>query len=841
MVWSKSKPPTEPMYIRKIIFLLCCLTAPLVASAQVSVIGDSTDVLIDYANPREFEIAGITVSGVRYLDEKVLIALSGLNVGDKITIPGEKTAKAIENLWKQGLLSDVRLVATRIVSNNIFLEFRLEERPRLSRFSFEGVTKSDADKLREQIKLVSGKIVTEDLVQNTSNEVKKFYVDKGFFNVEVRIDLKDEKNVPNSQILTIIVDKKSRVKVNSIAFEGVTQVEAKKLKRKMKETKEKHFYRLFSTSKFINENFEKDKEAISNEYRKLGFRDARVVFDSVYAHNEKSVDILIRVSEGPKYYFRNINWVGNTKYSASDLERILNIKKGELFNQKKLDEGLFGSQSGRDITSLYMDNGYLFFQVTPVEVAVSGDSIDYEMRVYEGKQAIVNRITVVGNTKTNDKVVMREIRTIPGQLFSRSDIIRTQRELAQLGYFDQEKLGVNPKPNPQDGTVDIEYVVEERPSDQIELSGGWGAGQVVGTLGVTFSNFSAANFFKKGAWTPLPSGDGQRLSLRAQTNGKYFQSYSASFTEPWLGGKKPNSLTVSTFRSIQSNGLPKSDDSRQSIGINGVSVGLGQRLRKPDDYFSVYHEINYQYYELQNYSSTFLFSDGFANNINFQETVSRNSVDAPIYPRTGSQFALTLQLTPPYSLFNDKDYSLLTDQEKYKFIEYYKWKFSAAWFTPLAWNKLVLHARANFGFLGYYDKGIGQSPFERFYLGGDGLSGFSLDGREIIAQRGYPNNSLNPRGGGTIYDKYTMELRYPLSLNPSATIYVMGFLEAGNAFGRFREYSPFDVKRAAGAGVRIFLPMFGLLGLDWGYGFDNVPGLPNKNGGEFHFTIGQQF
>lgn len=822
-------------------FVVCLLFAVQSASAQVTVIGDSTATLIDYSNPREFEIAGITVSGVRYLDEKVLIALTGLNVGDKVVVPGEKISKAIENLWKQGLLSDIKIVATRIVGNNIFLEIRLQERPRLSRFSFEGVSKSEADKLREKIKLVSGKIVTEDLVQNTTNEVTNFFVDKGFYNAEVSIRLADEANVPNSQILTIVVKKNNRVKVNDISFEGVTFVNTKVLRRKMKETKVKKFYRLFSTSKFIATNFEKDKEAILAEYMKLGYRDARIVSDSVYAHNDKSVNVKIRISEGTKYSFGNISWIGNTKYSAADLDRLLNIKKGEVFNQRKLDEGLFGSQSGRDISSLYMDNGYLFFQVTPVEVAVNGDSIQYEMRIYEGKQAIVDKVTVVGNTKTNDKVVMREIRTQPGQLFSRADIIRTQRELAQLGYFDQEKLGVNPKPNPQDGTVDIEYVVEERPSDQIELSGGWGAGQVVGTLGISFNNFSAANFFKKGAWTPLPSGDGQRLSLRAQTNGKYFQSYSASFTEPWLGGKKPNSLTVSAFRSVQSNGFPKTDAARQSIGINGFSIGLGQRLRIPDDYFSVYHEINYQYYELNNYSSTFLFSDGYANNINFQETISRNSVDAPIYPRTGSQFALTLQFTPPFSMFNKKNYSELTDQEKYKLIEYHKWKFSAAWFTPVAWNKLVLHARASFGFLGYYDDGIGQSPFERFYLGGDGLSGFSLDGREIIAQRGYPNNSLNPRGGGTIYDKYTLELRYPLSLNPSATIYAMGFLEAGNAFGRFRDFSPFDLKRAAGAGVRIFLPMFGLLGLDWGYGFDNVPGLTGRNGGEFHFTIGQQF
>jgi outer membrane protein insertion porin family len=826
--------------LRKLFLLAFSLTVLLSpAFSQVTPIGETED-LIDYANPREYEIGGITVSGVKFLDEKVLITLSGLSVGDKLRVPGDKIAKAIENLWKQGLLSDIKIVATSIKDKKIFLEFRLQERPRLSRFAFSGVSKSEADKLRDKIKLVSGKIITENLVQTTQNEVQKHFIEKGYLNAQVKIDLKDEPNIINSQLLTINVVKNKKVKINSINFKGVTQIDEGKLRRKMKDTKVKNWYRFFATSKFIEENYEADKVKMLAEYYKIGYRDAKIVHDTVINHTPNTVDIFMRIDEGPKYYFGDINWIGNTKYSSRDLDRVLNIRKGEIFNQKKLDEALFGNQSGRDITSIYMDNGYLFFSVTPVEVAVENDSIDYEMRIYEGKQAIVNKVTVVGNTKTNDKVVMREIRTHPGDLFSRNDIIRTQRELAQLGYFDQEKLGVNPKPNPQDGTVDIEYVVEERPSDQIELSGGWGAGQIVGTLGVTFNNFSASNIFKKGSWAPLPAGDGQKLSVRAQTNGKYYQSYSASFTEPYLGGKKPNALSYSIFRSIQSNGKKKNDISRQSIAITGTSLGLGQRLKVPDDYFSVYHEINYQYYELNNYSSTFLFSDGYANNLSFQETLSRNSIDAPIYPRIGSQFSATLQLTPPYSMFNNKDYSKMEDQEKYKFIEYYKWKFAASWFTPLAWNKLVLNIRANFGFLGYYDKGIGPSPFERFYLGGDGLSGFSLDGREIIAQRGYPNNSLNPRGGGTIYDKYTLEIRYPLSLNPSATIYALGFLEAGNAFNQFMNYSPFDVKRAAGGGIRIFLPMFGLLGLDWGYGFDNIPGRTGRNGGEFHFTIGQQ-
>ncbi len=840
MEWLTKKAPMISMLNKKLFLLLLILFVSNTVIGQV-IVGDETENLIDYSQPRDYEIAALTVTGIKYLDEKVLATLSGLYVGDKVKVPGDKISKAIENLWKQGLLSDIKIVATKIQDNKIFLELRLTERPRLSRFSFKGVTKSEADKLREKIKLVSGKIITENLVQTTENEIKSYFVDKGYLRAEVNIEVKDEPAIANSQFLVINVNKKKKVKINSIVFEGLTQFKPVQLRRKMKDTKERHWYRLFSTSKYLEQNFEDDKIAAMNKYKELGFRDAKVVWDTVTFHDEKSVDITIRIEEGHKYYFRNINWIGNTKYAARDLDRVLNINKGEVFNQKKLDEGLFSSASGRDITSIYMDNGYLFFSVTPVEVQVDNDSIDYEMRVYEGKQAIVNKITVVGNTKTNDKVIMREIRTKPGQLFSRTDIIRTQRELAQLGFFDQEKLGVNPKPNPEEGTVDIEYVVEEHPSDQIELSGGWGAGQIVGTLGLTFNNFSGRNIFKKGTWTPLPSGDGQRLSLRAQTNGKYYQSYSASFTEPWLGGKNPNSLSVSLFNSVQTNGRKKSDATRQSINITGLSVGLGQRLKKPDDYFSIYTEANYQYYVLDNYSSTFLFSDGYSNNISLQETVSRNSVDAPIYPRLGSQFSFTLQLTPPYSLFNNKDYTNLTDQQKYKFIEYHKWKFGASWFTPLAWNKLVLNVKANFGFLGYYNKDIGQSPFERFYLGGDGLSGFSLDGREIIAQRGYPNNSLNPPGGGTIYDKYTMELRYPLSLNPSATIYALGFLEAGNAFSKFKNYSPFDVKRAAGGGIRIFLPMFGLLGLDWGYGFDGVYGSKKTNGGEFHFTIGQQF
>ncbi|MEO5572820.1 MAG: outer membrane protein assembly factor BamA [Bacteroidia bacterium] len=797
---------------------------------------------IDYSSPKEYTIGGITTSGIKYLDDNVLKTLSGLTVGDKIKIPGEKISKAIENLWKQNLLADVKIEYTKLEGTTIFLNIAMIERPRLSKFSFTGVSKSEANKLREQINLVSGKIVNENLVRTTSYEIKEYFTEKGYLNTEVKIDLTDDSIPANSQSMVINVQKNKKTKIHNIKVEGITVFKEGNIRHFMKNTKEKRWYNIFSSSKFIRDNFEKDQLRIVEKYQEKGYRDAKVVFDTVYAYSDNMINIDMKIDEGNKYFFRNITWVGNTKYRSGQLDTLLGIRKGDVYNQKRLDVGLNMSENGRDITSLYMDDGYLFFQINPVEIQVQNDSIDLEMRMYEGKQATIRKVTVTGNTKTNDKVVMREIRTKPGELFSRNDIIRTQRELAQLGYFDPEKLGVNPKPNQVDGTVDIDYVVEEKPSDQIELSGGWGAGQVVGTLGVTFNNFSARNIFKKGSWSPLPAGDGQKLSLRFQTNGIYYQSYNASFTEPWLGGKKANALSVSVWRSVQSNG--QSSELRQSITISGVSVGLGKRLKWPDDFFSIYYQASYQYYSLNHYSTSFLFSDGYANNLNFQVSLTRNSVNQPIYPTAGTSVSVSLALTPPYSAFSAIDYKNAPDQVKYKYIEYHKWKFTTSWFTPLIGKKFVLASKASFGFLGFYTDDIGQSPFERYYLGGDGLSGYSLDGREIIAHRGYGNGQLSPTVGASIYNKFTMEFRYPLSLNPSATIYGMGFIEAGNSWTRFSEYNPFEVKNAAGLGVRIFLPMFGLLGLDWGYGFDRTIYDPLKatyHGAEFQFTLGQQF
>ncbi len=844
-----------PNLLRGLAFLLLLLNCQTL-SAQVLVSGDEN--MLDYSAPKEYELAGITVTGVKYLDESVLITLTSLTVGEKYKIPGDQISQAIENLWKQGILSDVKVVAKRIEGKKIFLEFQLQERPRLSKFKFEGVSKGEADKLREKLQLVRGKVITENLITQSKNTVRDYFVEKGFLFTEVSvITEKDSLDGPNSELMKISVSNKHRIKINSITFHGNTAFTEKKLKRKMKGSKEKAFYKIFASSKYNEDAVEKDKEKIEAAYQSKGYRDAHIERDTVYRHDDHTVDMELWISEGGKYYFRNISWVGNTKYNSVQLTQILNIKKGDIYNQQKLDEGLFMSQSGRDISSLYMDDGYLFFQVTPVEIQVDGDSIDLEMRMYEGKQATINKITIKGNTKTNDKVVLREIRTKPGELFSREKIIRTQRELSQLGYFDQEKLAVNPKPNPTDGTVDIEYVVEEKPSDQLELSGGWGGGAgVVGTLGVSFNNFSLRNISKKDSWAPLPSGDGQKLSVRFQSNGRFYQSYNLSFTEPWLGGKKPNSLSVSVFHSIQTNGRKKNDALRSDLKITGGSVGLGRRLKWPDDFFSIYHEASYQYYNLNAWTGDFLFNDGTANNLSFQQTISRNSVDGLIWIRSGSQISFTIQLTPPYSSLNkSKDYLNASDQEKYKWIEYHKWKFNGAWYKSLG-SKLVLFSRAQFGYLGYYNKDIGYSPFERFYLGGDGLSGFSLDGREILGLRGYGNNSItpqvkvdNPSGigynlatvGGTTYDKFTMELRFPISLNPSATIYTLAFIEGGNNWLGSKYFNPLTLKRSAGVGVRIFLPMFGLLGLDWGYGFDEVENKPGVNGGQFHFTLGQQF
>lgn len=842
--------------MKRLFFLILFL--PFYASSQI-VLSDSSK--IDYASPKEYELGGIEFKGADHFDKRVLTLLTGLTVGDKVTVPGDKFSKAIENLWKQGLFEDIKIEVAKVQGKNIFINVIVFERPRLSKFQLKGVSKSEADDLRARVKLTKGKVVTEYLIATSVSSIKSFFINKGYMNVTVTVK-QDERDttLANSIILYFTINKGKRIRVEKIIFHGTNAISERKLKKSFKETKERKWYNIFKTGKYLEENYEKDKPKAIAKYNAKGYRDARIVKDTVYRFDPEHVNIELWIDEGHKYYFRNINWVGNTKYTSKELNSVLGIKKGDVFDQSQLDTKLYMNPNGGDISSLYMDDGYLFFQINPVEVLSEHDSIDLEMRIYEGKQAIINKVTVVGNTKTNDKVIMREIRTKPGQLFRRSDIIRSQRELSTLGYFNPEKLAVNPTPNPQNGTVDIEYVVEEKPSDQLELSGGYGAGRIVGTLGVSFTNFSARNMLHGSAWRPLPSGDGQRLSLRAQSYGSGYQSYNLSFTEPWLGGKKPTSLTMSLFHSNITNGLSKENPLLQQLQMLGGSVGMGTRLKRPDDFFNAYGELSYQYYKLNNYQTNVALPNGYVNNFSLKASLSRNSVNAPIFATSGSNISLSAQLTPPYSLLNNKDYSDITKAQKFKFLEYQKWKFTAAWYTSLTHKvqkegqsarNLVLYTKAGFGTLGYYNSTVGIPPFERFFLGGSGLTGFNiLDGREIIALRGYEDKSVYSGSesytvGAAAICKYTAELRYPISLNPSATLYALTFAEAGNSWANFKEFNPFNVKRSVGVGIRVFLPMFGLLGFDYGWGFDQsafpssgrnpITGLFQ---GQFHFTIG---
>lgn len=829
------------------LFLLLVLMKPN-ANAQLN------GVDIDFMSPKTYEIGGLTITGAESYDKNALLLIAGLKVGDEIMVPGEEVSTAIKNLWDEDLFSDVSINIERIVSSTIFLNISVKERGRISKFNFSGVKKSDQDKIREKINLYDGKIITENLLINTKRIIRSFYIEKGFNNVQVDVAETVDSSKFNSKILTFVIDKKEKVKIKEINITGNTSIKEGKLKRSMKDTRERSILNIFKTAKFNQTAFKRDKQNLLNAYQEEGFRDARIVSDSVYKLDDKFLGIDIHIDEGNKYYFRNITWVGNTKYRSGQLDTILGIKSGDVYNKALLDERLFMSANSTDITSLYMDRGYLFFNLNPVEVRVEGDSIDLEMRIQEGKQARIRRIIINGNTKTNEHVILREIRTKPGDLFSRNDIIRTQRELANLQYFDPEQFQVNPIPDPVAGTVDIEYTLAEKSSDQIELSGGYGAGRLIGTLGLTFNNFSIKNFFKKESWQPLPSGDGQRLSIRGQTNGRFFQSYNFSFTEPWLGGKKPIAFSVSAFHSLFSNGLQKEDPARRSVAITGAAVSLGRRLKWPDDFFSSRHELSYQYYDVNNYGSIFAFADGIANLLTYQYTISRNSISDPIYPRSGSNFLVSGKFTPPYSLFDnlsDDDYAGLSDQDLFYWTEMYKLKFKAEWYQPLTKDKkLVLSPRIGLAFMGAYNQAKGVSPFERFYLGGSGLTGFQMDGREIIALRGYDDLAVSPGVGAPLIAKYTMELRYPLSLNPSATVYGLAFAEAGNTWTSFKEFDPFQVKRSLGVGVRIFLPMFGLLGVDYGWGFDRLE--PYQQGaaannetiqtqgyrGQFHFTIG---
>ncbi len=842
--------------MKRIYQLLFLLLIGSPAIAQIRTPAQATPSLkvkgldVDYFSPKEYVIGGTTLTGTQYLDKEVIIAISKLAKGERIILPGDATSNAIKNLWAQGLFDDVQLYITKIDLDTVYFDIEVVERPRLTSFEFTGISKSQKTDISEKLADKSGKTIINDNLYNTTRSIiNKYLLDKGYFYTTIDFKSKPDPNQENSVILQVMINKGKRVKVHEINFTGNKDFKSAKLRKYLKKTKQQAFYKVFGSGKFNKEKYEEDKLKLIAKMQEKGYRDATILKDSIYKYNDKSVGIKIDLYEGPKYYFGNISWVGNAKYPTTYLEKVFGIEKGELFSEEKLEKKLRGSANGDDVSSIYLNDGYLTFNVEPVQTKIHNDTVDVEMRIYEGPQYTNNKISIEGNTITNDRVVLREIRTKPGDKFSKAALVRTVREIGALGNFDESKTNPVPKPNPADGTVDIVYHVEEKPSDQIELSGGFGGGRVIGTLGLTFNNFSLRNLFNGEAYKPLPKGDGQKLSLRGQTNGKYYQSYSFSFSEPWFGGKKPVSFGLSAFTSLQSNGLSNDDSGFQKIRLNGVSISLGRKLKWPDNWFSLVHSVNLNQYILNNYPG-YLFSTGTSYNLNLTQEIARDSRDgSQVFPTGGSYIKFTVQATPPYSLLNNVNYTTASDKLRYKFTEYHKWKFEAQWFETVI-GKLVFKGQAQFGFLGTYNSAVGESAFERFKLGGDGMQGFDfLQGSELIAMRGYSNNSVIPVGsnptiaqssGSPIFNKYVMELRYPVISSQQATAFITTFAEGGNTWNKFSEFNPFNIRRSVGVGAKIFLPIFGLLGIDYGYGFDKIPGIPDANKGQFHFSIAQQ-
>ncbi len=824
---------------------------------------------------KKYTINEIKVTGAQNFNEQTVIAFTGLKKGDRIYIPGEKLSQVTKKLWEQNLFSDIAFYVTNVSGDEVDLELYIVELPKLNEVTIEGVRKAKRKEIIKDNDLKPGVKITKNLLTTTKNYITNKFKKDGFFNTEVVISttpFTDSTGVEVSRNMKISVDKGKRVKVKSIEFEGNEQFSDAKLRRSMKEVKRKNFLRIFKRSKYTEEGFEEDKESILKKYKSNGFRDARIISDTLRVLDKKNVALKLNVEEGDKYYFGDIRFIGNSVFTDSQLRQALGIKSGEVYNGILLSERIEDKTDpeAEDITNLYQNNGYLAARINPVEVAVRNDTIDFEIRIIERNLFHFDHVTVVGNDRTNDHVIYRELRTRPGQVYSKRDVVRTIRELGQLGFFDPEQLTPNfKKVDENNGLVDLEYGVVEKGSSQIELQGGYGGGGFVGTLGLSFNNFSLRNIFNFDAYKPLPMGDGQKLSLRAQAS-SYYQTYSISLTEPWLGGRKPVQLSTSFSHTIQylydyQNRQANKD---RSFLITGGSVGLAKKVKWPDDYFVWSNAISFQHYKLRNYNTgLFTFGNGYSNNLAYTIGLSRNNTGTnPIYPTYGSDFSITAKLTPPYSAFNNVDYSALKDeralldavpqsdpeyidsrnriseidQERFKWLEYYKIKFKGTWYTRVI-GKLVLRTNTEFGFLGAYNQDRGVPPFERFFVGGDGLGAYSLDGREVIQLRGYPNQSLSDLDGNTIYNKFSLEVRHPVTLAQLASIYVLAFAEGGASYDGFRNYNPFELKRSAGAGLRIFMPAFGLLGIDFGYGFDPVLGGTEKNGWETHFIIGQQF
>ena len=868
--------------INKVLMLLALSGVSLTMSAQQKIVNPD----ITYSGtPKTYKLAGLTVTGIEGYEDYVLTGISGLTVGQELEVPGTAITDAVKRYWKHGLFSDVSISADSIVGDNIYLKIHLAPRPRISTINYNGLKKTEREDMEKKLGLLKGGQITPNMIDRAKILAKKYFEDKGYKNAEVFIRQRDDVAAKNQVILDIDVDKKEKLKVRSIIIDGDNQLGEKKIKGTLfskgafaKTHEAGKLSNLLKSKKFTPERWAEDKKNLITKYNEYGYRDAVILKDSVWNVDPKHVDIYVKVDEGKKYYIRNIKWVGNTVYSTDYLSRLLDMKKGDVYNQTYLNKRL--SQDEDAVGNAYWNNGYLFYNLQPTEVNIVGDSIDLEMRITEGQQARINRVKINGNDRLYENVVRRELRTKPGDLFSKEALQRSARELASMGHFDPEAINPVPEPNYEDGTVDINYNLKQKSNDQVELSLGWGQTGVIGRVGLKLNNFSMANLFRRNREHRgiMPIGDGETLSLGAQTNGTYYQSYNAQYSTNWLGGKRPIQFSVGMSYSKQTdvssnyynsgymnnynnyrygygnynyNSYENYYDPDKYVKLFSVYAGWGKRLSWPDDYFTLSLQLQYQRYMLRNWQY-FIMSNGSANNLNLNIALNRTSTDNQLFPRRGSDFSVSLTITPPWSKWDHKDYAhLATDrnsptysqeqQEKYRWIEYHKWKFKARTFTALTSGQkcFVLMTRVEFGLLGSYNKNK-KSPFETYYMGGDGMSGYSTGyAEETIGLRGYENGSLTPRGAeGYAYSRMSLELRYPFLLG-NTTIYGLGFVEAGNAWTETSKFNPFDMKRSAGLGVRIFLPMVGMMGIDWAYGFDKVFGT--KGGSQFHFILGQEF
>ncbi len=840
-----------------------CLLLPLILCVVLFGLKQANAQENAYDKGKFYELGEITVTGVKSFSPQTVVAYTGLKKGQRIQIPGEEISTTINKLWKLELFSDIEFFITKIEGEVVDLELYIQELPTLSEYTIKGIKKGKIETIVKDTDIKKGKKLSKNFLATTKNYIENKFKKEGFLNAKVTIDIKADTTDVNNQKMLVSVDRGDRVKVRSISFEGNEVYKPKKLRKKLKNTRLEFPGRFWKRSKYIEADFEEDLKKLLDFYKEKGYRDARIISDSIVVDDNK-IDVVVKVQEGNKYYFGNVDFIGNSVYSDAQLSRVLGIKAGDTYNGVLLRKRIADQTKpdGDDLTNLYQNNGFLFSSINPVEVSAVNDTINFEVRITEGKPAYFNRISVKGNDRTNDHVIYREIRTRPGELYSKDKVVRSVRELGQLGFFDAEQISPDFKDvDPNAGTVDIEYGLVEKGASQIELQGGYGGGGFIGTLGLSFNNFSMRNIFNKKEYKPVPMGDGQQLALRLQAS-RFFETYSFSFSEPWLGGEQPVRFSTSISQTTQyrynfTTGLA---DKSQYFKIRGINFGLAKRLQVPDDYFTLSQTIGYQYFDLNNYyTGLFTFGDGVSNNLFYAIALSRNNTYTnPIFPTGGSTFTIGAKLTFPYSLVNNIDYGNLKnlaeyqdasgnpdqakiDQERFKWLEYYKLNFEGTWYTRII-DKLILRTHAEFGFLGAYNPDRGNIPFERYFLGGDGLQQYAMDGRETIALRGYENQSLSSRDGSTVYNKFSLELRYPITLKPSASIYALSFLEAGNGYDNFREFNPFNSKRSAGFGIRIFMPAFGLLGIDFGYGFDSeVPNDLNPNGWETHFIIGQQF